>query len=319
MSDLTGAGLLGAGAGLASAATWALGSHLFGRVMQRRQGLSAAAANLFKNAFAALVFVALWGAAGWSGPSGDAIGWLLLSGLLGFAVGDGLYFAAFALCGVQLAALTGNLIPPLAALLGWWLEGLRPSPLAFGSMAVTLLGLALVAADPRSRTTARSVPQPRDRWLGLGLASLAALSQAFAIAFGSLGFGDVEPSLESLLPGTTWRLAGGVAGALAFGSIATVVGRGRGVRLGALAYPWRRAGIGAALVVPAFVAAVLSLPTHSFALGELAPGTSAVLFATTPLFTLPIGYALGARYGVRTVVGTLVAFTGVWGVVSAGV
>lgn len=301
-------------AGLGSAGGWALGSHLFGRALGRHPTLAPEAANLFKNSLTLLVFASVWGLAGWQLAPDSSMIWLLASGLFGFALGDALYFAALPLCGVQLAALTGTSIPPLAALLGWLMGKPAPSGATFGFMGLVLVGLAIVVTDSRSKTVVGQA-EAGARRRGFLLASLAALAQAFAIASGSYGFGSVEPTPAGVLPGTCLRLVGGVLGALVIAVMASARHRGALTRL---TLPLRRSGLAPALLIPTFVATILNLPLHSYALADLPPGTSAILFATTPLFTLPIGIALGARYGWQTWVGTLLAFAGVAGVIRFG-
>lgn len=297
-------------AGLGSAATWALGSHLFGQSLARHTGLSPAAANLFKNASTALLFGLAMLGFGWAWPSAQAP-WLLLSGFLGFAVGDALYFAAFPRCGVQLAALSANLIPPLAALLGFLWRGTRLSPLGMLGMAITLAGIAWVVTDRSSRGA--GVPQvpAAERRRGLAYAGLAALAQSIAIVAGARGFEGLSMEPSGLLPGTVVRLVGGALGALLLAALAGPIS-GRGLApLRELAAPLRSPALAVALCVPSSIAAWINLPMHSLALARLPEGLAAILFALTPVFTLPIGWFLGARYGLRTALGTGLAFGGV--------
>ncbi|QDU67611.1 DMT family transporter [Engelhardtia mirabilis] len=301
--------IAGAAAGMAAAAGWALASHQFARALRGKSHAGPVAANLFKNTVALVVFACVWAAAGWAIPSTAAWGWLGLSGLFGFAIGDALYFAALPRCGVQLAAMSVNLIPPLAALLAFLFDGESLPPKALVAMSVALAGIALVVSD---RGGSGNLATARDKRVGVSLASLAALSQAFAIVSGRRGFEGVD-----LLPGTVLRLVGGVAGAAL---IAIALGglRGRGGMRRSLTQLVGGLGHRPTLLLllpPILVGAVLNLPLHSLALGSLSPGVSAILFATTPLFALPIGLRMGERYGWRSAVGTALGFVGVVGVV----
>ncbi|MEO0653199.1 MAG: EamA family transporter [Planctomycetota bacterium] len=309
--------LTGVAAGLAAAAGWAGASHLFARALERSRRdpnarpISAPAANLFKNllALAALASVAFLMGAEY--PSGPRVGWLLLSGLAGFALGDAIYFAAFARCGVQPAAILGNLVPPLAALLAWWfLDDALPA-WALAGMSLSVAGIVLVIVD---RGGSGPTKGGSERWVGIGFAIANSVLQAIAITTGRVGLEDAD-----LLPGTVLRLIGGVLGALL---IAALTGARRGPRsmggeLSALLGPLSRSGTWRLLTVATLIGAVLNLPLHSLAMGGLSPGVSSILFATTPLWTLPIGLRLGERYGWRTALGTLAAFGGVALVVMA--
>jgi drug/metabolite transporter (DMT)-like permease len=299
-------------AGLFSAATWAFGSHLFGRALAQHRDLAPAAANLFKNGSTAALYALIMLVLGWAWPAAQAP-WLLLSGLFGFAIGDALYFAAFPRCGVQLAALSANLVPPLAALLGFFVRGSRLAPLGWLGMAITLLGIAAVVTDRRARGQAVPVVSPRERRVGLLFAGLAAVSQAISIVAGARGFEGLSLDPEGLIPGTVVRLVGGAGGAVVLALLASLLPRSgqQPAPLYQLSGPLRRRSLALALIVPSAMAAWINLPMHSLALAKLPEGLSSILFALTPVFTLPIGLALGARYGVRTVLGTLLAFAGV--------
>lgn len=305
-------------AGLASAATWAVGSHLFARLLARHRDVGAPAANLFKNGLSLVVFASLGVALGWPWFDAGDTAWLLVSGLLGFAVGDALYFAALPRCGVQLAALSGNLIPPVTALLGWFLltEALPLHVLA--GMGVVLVGIVVVLLGRAGGNDAARAPRPVQ---GFALAALAALSQAFSIIAGRGVMAREELTLEVAMSANVGRLLGGVLGAFAIAVVLDLLRSSRGARaaaddprpsqLRALRAPFRKH-----LVLPftaaALVAATINLPMFTFALGALPAGISSVLFATTPLWTLPIGLVLGQRYGAKAYVGTAVAFGGLF-------
>jgi drug/metabolite transporter (DMT)-like permease len=314
-------------AALGSAATWALGSHLFRRALGRSDGGAAptpAAANLFKNLLAAAVFVALLLASGASLP--DAAGWpaLLLSGFFGFAVGDTLYFAALPRCGVQLAAMVALVHVPAAVVLAWIARG---ETLAMGALlggAIVVAGVALVVSEaPRDR-----VGDARTRRAGIALAAAGAVAQAAGVVSGTSAMQGVD-----VLGGTLARMCGGVAGAFllafALGCVprrwnASCAPAGtapdrRGIarELGDLARPWTDRDARRGLFVAALFGSVIGLPIFHYALRGLPSGVAAVLFATTPLFTLPLGLVLGERHGLRAVAGTLLGVAGVALVVRA--
>lgn len=313
-------------AGLASSFGWGLGCLLFDRLQTSRHGPSpierrglapptAAAMNLFKNTVACLVFVVVGLALGATGPQGMATWMLVLSGVAGFAIGDAMYFAAFPKAGVQLTALMGNLTPPLAAL-GSWLfldEPIAAASLAW--MAVVVFGISLVVMDP--------VAHPRDqgtevasseRALGVVFAFVSALAQAVGILLAHDAMRGVD-----VLPATVWRLVGGIA--LAF-PIALVLGRSKGVpavrSLAELTRPLRTRTLFLLLLVPTFVATICCLPLHSFAVRGAPPGPAALVLSTSPLFILPLGTLFHARFGKLSVIGTLIGFAGLAGLLLGG-
>ncbi|QDU84530.1 putative DMT superfamily transporter inner membrane protein [Planctomycetes bacterium Pla163] len=294
-------------AGLFSAVAWAFGSHLFARLMVRHREVGAPAANLYKNALSLAIFGALALALGWPLLDAGDSGWLLLSGLLGFAVGDALYFAALPLCGVQIAALSGNLIPPAAALLGWLVLGEVLESRALVAMAVVMTGIVIVLLGKAGGGDASRAPRPV---FGFALAAGAALTQSFAIIAGRGAMTDGDGTFAFFMMANVARLAGGVAGAFLIAGLRDGARRERRA-VPALFTPLRK-GLRGPFAVAALIAAVLNLPLFTYAMGTLPAGISSVLFGTTPLWTLPIGLFLGQRYGAKAWIGSAIAFCGLF-------
>ncbi|TDJ71036.1 MAG: hypothetical protein E2O39_09045 [Planctomycetota bacterium] len=310
-------------AGLAAvfaALSWAVASLLFGRILRgddARRRVTAPAANLFKNLLAGLVFLGCWAIVREPAPEGEALAWLFWSGVAGFAVGDSLYFAAIPRCGAQTASMVGLLNVPIAALLAYLVLGEELAPGVVGFMLLTLLGVTLVILDPvAARRTAHGSDR-RGTARGVVFALIAALVYASAILAGHAGFGD-----GGVLPATVVRLAGGVAGGLVIAIFAGLLGLGAGSgrtsvarELADIVRPIRTPGVWRRLGLAALFGSVLGLLPFHYALRELPGGLSPVLFSTTPLFLLPLGFLFGERHGARGIVGTLIGFAGVAGIV----
>ena len=304
-------------AGLFSAAAWGVASLLFARFLRSHAGErppSAAGANLFKNCLAFTVFLGLWALWGGVLPGGTITAWLLISGVLGFALGDSLYFAALPRCGVQTAAMVGQFNVPLAALMGYLWKGEALSLPTIGSMAVAMTGILLVISDP---THAGKAERRSAYKAGVLFAVLNAITIASGIFVGRVGIEDVD-----LLPGTLLRMLGGIAGAFLvapmWGWLAKVLGdasESAAKETRALVEPFQRKDWRKPLIQASFAGSVLGLIPYHIALQGLETGVAAVMFATTPLFTLPLSRVFGERYGPRSVLGTLVGFAGVLGVI----
>ncbi len=310
MSERT---ILPALAALGAAATWALASHLFRRALSRADGAlppSAAAANLYKNVLAFAVFGVVAFASGGAFPAADRWPALAASGFFGFAIGDMLFFAALPLAGVQVAAMCGLVHVPVAVLLGWIVHGERLEPAALFGGALIVAGVLLVLSEvPRG-----VVRDPHARRRGVELAILAALAQAVGVV---TGHGAMQG--QEVLGGTMARMSGGILGACVIAIVVGLVARGSSPagELARLARPWKEPAARRGLMVAALCGSIVGLPLFHYALRGMASGEAAVLFATTPLFTLPIGFAFGERHGVRAVLGALIGIGGVAAVVSA--
>jgi len=76
--------------------------------------------------------------------SGHAWVWLSLSGIIGFVLGDLFLFKAFATIGARTSMLVMSLVPPITALMGFFLLNERLAPRHCLGMAITLSGVATV-------------------------------------------------------------------------------------------------------------------------------------------------------------------------------
>jgi drug/metabolite transporter (DMT)-like permease len=314
-------GVLGLAAltGLLAAASWGLGCLMFDAVHARRgkdeRPLSPAGMNLYKNSLATLVFVSVGLVLGSTYPSTEVFWPLFWSGVIGFALGDSLYFAAFPLAGVQATAMVGNLTPPIAGLIAWLALGETFQASSFLWMAVVLGGVSLVIMDPQKSKGSKPVKGPKDLTLGISLALGAAICQSAAIVVAHSSFQGIE-----IIPGTCVRLFGGLAAAIVIAGLVSLHPKARKGALGMseTIRPFRNRLLLRALFVPTFFATLISLPLHSATVQAAPEHLSALLLSTSPLFILPLGYRFGVRQGPVSVLGTLIGFFGVAGLIWLG-
>ncbi len=297
---------------LVAAGTWALASHLIARILahlapDRRP--SPAAINLLRCTLALLGFGVLWALLGGARPSPVAWLGLIVSGALGFALGDHLYFAALPRVGVQTSAVIGLANVPLAALGGWlWLDQPLPARVLV-SMGVVLAGVLLVLCDG-SGTETKGGSARGGHLLALG----AAISWAAA----TLG-GHAAMQGAGVFVGAFGRLLGALLGALLL-ILLVALRRGGSLRqeLHHLARPFRSPSLLSLLAPAVLCASLLNLIPFHFALQALPGAIGALLFSCTPLFTLPLAPLFGEVVGLRTLLGTGLGLLGVAGVILSG-
>lgn len=296
---------------LAAAASWAVASISISRVLARGD-VSPAAANLFKNGVAASCFLVLALASDGRWPVGDAWLWLFGSGLLGFAISDTLYFSAFRRCGVQTAATVMLLNVPIATLLAVPLAGDELDARLVGFMALVLGGVLIVTLDRSGASDGEGhLNSKGKRILGVLLAIGAATAIGTAVPLGRGRFEEVD-----VFTGGFVRLMGGACGAIPIallsgvGRTSTPVKELRRLVEPMLVAPGPSSVWGKASLI-GVGSAVLGLLPYHYAMRELPGGLAAVLFSSTPLFTLPLCLVIGQRVGLLSVVGTGVGFAGV--------
>jgi drug/metabolite transporter (DMT)-like permease len=137
--------------------------------------------------------------------------WLLLSGIVGFFLGDLCLFRALVLIGPRLSSLLMSLAPLLTALIAIVFLDERLSLLNWTGMLVTVLGVGWVVLERKPASDARNDIRHLPSATGVVLGILAALGQAAGSVFGKLGMGDYDP-----FAATQIRVMGGLAG---FGSL----------------------------------------------------------------------------------------------------
>jgi drug/metabolite transporter (DMT)-like permease len=225
------------------------------------------------------------------------VGWLTLSGVVGFAISDTFLFSALLHLGAHRASLVMALVPVTSALFSWGFFGERLSAAQMAAGLVTVIGILLVvSARPGDGT------RPVDARLGAGvlLALGAVVSQSLRYILSVEGMkGGVPPLSANLLQiGAAAVAAWGVS--LARGTAKKGFDR---LRDRSAALPT----VGGAVTGP-FLGVTLSM----VALSRAPVGVASTLMALVPVFLLPTThFVFKERIGWRAAVGTLLAVAGV--------
>ena len=104
-------------------------------------------------------------------------GWLALSGLIGFVLGDAALFQAFVLIGPRLSMLLMALSPVIGAVLAWLLLGVTLTGWEILGMALAIGGVAWVVTDRRNGY-GNPDRAPRAYLIGVLFGLVGALGQA---------------------------------------------------------------------------------------------------------------------------------------------
>jgi drug/metabolite transporter (DMT)-like permease len=294
--------LAGEMAGLAAAATWAVGSTLFSRIGRSTSPLAMNLAKcLSAGALLALTFLALHGVPARVPTS--ALAWLGASALAGLSVGDTAYFGALVRLGVPRAILLLSTAPVFATLLAWLYFAEPITPRSGAGIAVTLFGIALTVtssrAAPGGEATASSGRARIAAGVALGL--VAGLGQATGSLLSKRA---MREGLDPLFVSAARLLVGGLA------LVATAAVRGRlravGGELGRDRTLLRVAGA-------SFLGSYAGIWLSQVAIQETpSTGVATTLLATSPVFALPIAHWLGdERIRPRGVLGVVLTVVGV--------
>jgi drug/metabolite transporter (DMT)-like permease len=285
-------------AALGTAVCFAVAANLFAAAGAR---MGSAALNRLRILTAlALLTVTLTVVRGVPWPvwaTGSQLGWLTLSGLVGFTFGDANYFRALVILGPGRAALLMSLAPVFTALLAWPVLGEMPGPLALLGMALTLGGIMWVihAREPGGTPHVEGSVA-----LGVFAGVLGAIGQAGGSVLSKLALrSGIDP-----LSATVVRVAAGAAGIWLLTGAQGQVSRTLDTLRDRRAALFMACG---ALFGP-FLGVTFSLVSLKY----IEAGVAASITASYPLIAIAIAARFhGERLGARIVIGALVTVAGV--------
>jgi drug/metabolite transporter (DMT)-like permease len=278
--------------------------------------LGGTAANFWRLCFGALV-LGLYAHALGGGLAGAAFPVFLVSGIIGFGIGDVAFYQALPRLGSRLSIL---LVMCLSSPLGGWVEWLwLGTTLSAGEMiggGVILAGVAL-ALSPGRRLEVSS-PQ----WIpGLLFGGVASVCQAMGAVLSRKGFAVASAAGESLdgITAAYQRILGG----LAIGTLVWLVVKGRTRaptpqaddatpgNLDRAAQPAPRSQAVFWVVLNALSGSVLGVSCFQWALKTTQAGVVLPIVAITPLVIIPFSrYIEGEQPTRRSLLGGAVAVAG---------
>lgn len=267
--------------------------------------------NVLRMALALLFSMAMfWVVTGVPLPSGgtmEAYGWLLLSGLVGYVIGDFCLFQCYIIIGSRYGQLFMTLAPLAAAFMAWMTLGQEMTMMSIVAMVVTLFGIGIsVLGRGERHKVALKLPIN-----GVLFAIGAALCQGIGLVLSKIGMDHYETSTVADMP--SWMIP---FSANFFRCIAGIVG------FTVLLYfhegfsPLRdalhdRKGLSVATattIFGPFVGVAFSL----MALQYTAAGIASTLMAMTPIIILlPSYWLFHTKITWRAVLGAVISVIGV--------
>ncbi len=121
--------------------------------------------------------------------------WLILSGLIGFVIGDLLLFQAFVVIGARISMLLMALTPPFTAFISWFILGETLTAMNWIGMAVTISGIILVILK-REKSEKNGVVTNKIKANysipGILMALGGAMGQAVGLVLSKKGMGEYD-------------------------------------------------------------------------------------------------------------------------------
>ena len=289
-------------AALGAAFLWALSAVVYAQLGQRIPPL---ALNLSKGVIAiALIALTLIVQGNYLSPEMDAVavGFLLLSGVLGIGLGDTFYFEALNNLGARRTLLLEALAPPLSALIALIFLQESLSAKAWAGILLTVLGVSWVVSERVPGSDSKAVNPLR----GISFALLAALGQASGAVLSRAALAEttISPLWSTLL-----RLIGSILVLLVWMPLQPQP---------SLSFkPLQSKQLLGVIAVTALFSTYLGIVLQQTAIKYTATGIAQALISTSPLFVLPIAVWMGERVSLRSLLGVLVALGGI-GLLFAG-
>ncbi len=253
----------------------------------------------------ATVLLALWAHTAGQGLAGKALPMFLLSGFVGFGIGDIALYQTLPRLGSRLSILLIHcLAAPFASATEWLWLGITMSGIEMAGAALILSGVALALAPGKHL----DIPPPVF-WTGVVCGIVAALGQGMgAVLSGHASRVDESAGLkiDGLTAAYQRILAGLVVGVVAYALVKwrSAPKAEAPTRAASRLWPW--------VLVNALAGPALGVGCYQWALMKEKAGVVLPIVALTPLVIIPFSrFVEGERPTKRSLAGGLVAVAGV--------
>lgn len=237
-------------------------------------------------------------------------GWLLLSGLVGYVIGDFCLFNCYIYIGSRYGQLLMTLAPPAAAVAGWIMLGETMSWMTLLGMIVTLAGIAIPLLPEKGENQGRLPAK------GIVLGVIAGLCQGVGLVLSARGIDCYKASLlchgmdpvemQNIIPfsSTFIRACMGLAG---FSIWTLLSGHGKDIPAALADRKGMLSALGATVTGP-FLGVSLSLMATMYTNA----GIAQTIMAITPIMIIfPTWLFFKQKIRMREVIGAVVAVAGV--------
>ena len=228
--------------------------------------------------------------------------YLVISGLIGFVIGDLCLFQAFVMIGARITMLIMSLTPPITALISWIILGETLTPQNWLGMTVTVAGISLVVLKKTERSSQKgmlSLVKIGFPVVGILLALAGAIGQGTGLVLSKFGMQEYDAFAASQI-----RILAGIFG---FAVIFTILRRWRDVFL-ALTFrkPMLQMSLGA------FFGPFLGVSFSLIAVKYTSAGIAATLMSIVPVLIIaPSAIFMKEKVTFKEIIGAIIAVAGV--------
>jgi drug/metabolite transporter (DMT)-like permease len=300
-SSLSSGIILGGAAALGAAFLWAIATMIFKKL---GEDIPPAELNLVKCSFALVLMVITSLLLSETLPRAGLLPYFLLacSGIIGIGLGDTAFFFCLNHLGSKLAILLGILAPPMAGIISWMFLGENLKLISWLGIFVTLAGVAWVIwQEQQDNQFAR-----KHLWKGIGFGLIACLAQSVGAVFSRYAL--TETTISALQTAIIRILAG-------IFSLAVLILLSRKPAFAWLhrpadAQPPLKHLLGMIALVGT-MGTYVAIWLQQISLQYAPVGIAQTCLSTSPIFILPISAIRGEKVTWKSVIGVVIALTGV--------
>jgi len=226
----------------------------------------------------------------------ESFGILLISGLVGFVLGDLFLFQAFIDIGARVSTLIMALAPPLTAIMSYFILGETLGGGQILGMLVTVLGIVIVITGKDGNDKKLRLKHSRK---GILFAFLGAIGQALGLIFSKIGVRDLNPFVA-----TQVRILAGIIG---FMLILTYARKWK-----AFFNAFRQKNAMAGITIGSLFGPVVGVSLSLTAVKYTSTAVASTLMALSPVIIIPISIIfLKEQVKANEIIGALVGVVGV--------
>ncbi len=223
-------------------------------------------------------------------------GWLSLSGVIGFVLGDLFLFKSYTMIGSRFSMLIMTLVPPITAFTGWIILGETLTMFNLFGMFLTFAGIATAIFSRRSKDPERTRQlSPR----GILYAFGGAVGQAVGLVLSKLGMGNYDA-----FAATQIRIITGMVG---FGIIVLLLRRTSNIKKAVRNKTGMRS-----ILIGSFFGPFLGVSLSLFAVQHTSTGIASTIMAIVPILIIPPAIIFfKQKVTLPEVIGAVLSVTGV--------
>ncbi|MDP4186194.1 MAG: DMT family transporter, partial [Bacteroidota bacterium] len=229
-------------------------------------------------------------------------GWLILSGLTGFVIGDLLLFQALVVVGARIAMLIMSLAPPITAIIGWIFLGEHMSIKEIFGMLITIGGIILVVLRRENKRSEKEGFRKiafHYPVYGLLLALGGAIGQGLGLVLSKKGMNGYDPFLSTQI-----RVIAAIFG---FSIVFTFWKKWGDVKMAIknkIALSW--------ITLGAFFGPFLGVSLSLMSIQYTSTGVASTIMAIVPILVIPASiFLFKEKVTIREVIGSIISVIGV--------